>query len=45
LPDGGPFDDLISQNELDGVLLNWGSGTPPNLAVILEPTTLVVLAA
>ena len=37
LPGGGPFDGLIGQNELDGVLLNFGTGVPQNLATAPEP--------
>lgn len=35
---------LISQNELDAVLLNWGDGNPPDFAAIPEPATAAVLA-
>lgn len=44
---GGVFDGLLSQNELDGVLLNWGNGTPPagGLSAIPEPGTLALSAA
>ncbi|MEL7088093.1 MAG: PEP-CTERM sorting domain-containing protein, partial [Planctomycetota bacterium] len=45
LPGGGPFDGLVSQNELDGVLLNWGDGSPPTVNAIPEPGVAGLLIA
>ena len=41
---GGPFDGLMSQNELDGVLLNWGDGTPPSATAVPEPGAAMIVA-
>jgi len=38
---GGVFDGRISQDELDGVLLNWGRGAAVDTAAIPEPTAAV----
>jgi hypothetical protein len=36
-----PTDGSVNQDDLDGVLQNWGNGTPPvaATAVVPEPTT------
>lgn len=44
LPGGGSFDNLVSQNELDGVLLNWGNGTSPVATSIPELASFALLA-
>jgi len=38
------LDGFVSQADLDAVLLNWGTGTPPILAAIPEPSVAAVLS-
>lgn len=44
VPGSNPFDNLVSQNELDGVLLNWGTGTSPVATAIPELASFALLA-